>query len=131
MTVKNLQENKLIFEAYKAKVIKEDLEKWQNHSEIPLELHRRPPTDMDPENPGYFVTGEVTFDTSDDSDFDRESGYGQLTHNKVADIEVTTVDYLNTEGVAVDITDTLTPEELVIARDTLQAAWERDPNYGQ
>jgi len=127
MTIKILQENKSIFDAYKASVIKEGIEKWQNHSEIHLDLPRRPPVDMDPETPGYFVTGEVTYNSTDDSDFDREHGYGSHQHISQEEIEVTTVDYLNTDGQAVDITDTLSPEELKLAEDALLDAWKREP----
>lgn len=127
MTIKTLQENKSIFAAYKASVIKEDIEKWQNSSEIHLDLPRRPPVDMDPENPGYFVTGEVTYNSEDDSDLDMEYGYGSHQHISEEEIEITTVDYLNTEGNAVDITDTLTPEEIKLAEDALRDAWKREP----
>lgn len=124
MTIKTLQENKSIFEAYKAKVIKEDVEKWRHYEEIPLTLQRRPPVDMDPERPTYYVTGEITINREDDSDRNREYGYGPYERVRVEDIEVTSVDYINTSGDAVDITDTLEPSEVEEAKETLRAKWE-------
>jgi len=125
MTIQNHKENKLIFEAYKDKVIKEAEEQWKPVDVIPLELPGRTmPHNMSKDQPGYFTTGEVTYEDHDDSDFNREHGHGQLIRSSVKDVEVLTVDYLDAEENVVDITDQLSPEEIEAAKDAILNAWE-------
>lgn len=65
-----------------------------------------------------FLDGHVEYETIDDSDYDRESGYGEYKYDEYHDIAVDELAYVDANDEVVSLMDFLTkPENKNILRD--------------
>jgi hypothetical protein len=62
----------------------------------------------------FLVTGEASANMIDDSDFDRETGYGRLVYPEDLNVEITSIMEILDDDTSVDVTNDPGTRSLVI-----------------
>jgi hypothetical protein len=82
-------------------------------------LNNKPAPSLEPDGSLFtFLDGHVDYETIDDSDYDRESGYGEYKYDEYHDIAVDDLVYLDAGDNPVSLSDYLAkPENKNVLRD--------------
>jgi hypothetical protein len=88
---------------------------------FPPGVSDRVPGDInDPKNPVFYAIGDVGFTITDDSDYDRETGYGQMDIFNIDYVDVERIEYMDRSNNSIPIqADQLTEDELNFVKDVL------------
>lgn len=121
----NKKENELIFEKYTNQV-RESL-KGQNMQKYYTQL------EINVEDVGtVFISATVSYTESDDSDYDREYGYGKATELVITDIDIDNVEKWDESAERIiDITGTLTPMQMKKIDDAVSDQFYNDLSNGE